>query len=151
MPNRAVRLVLGPQNAPTILAAGTPSVFWALMGVAVLRMAYGLDALLEGSPTMLLAGGVGFSRLYSSLFLAAAVWAFVGTLLTITTGRARQEGTLTLVAALVWNAVHGLGPFTGVWQTLALAWVAGWRLLNIGGSYVPTKPGPQPLLLPRRR
>lgn len=154
MPRRAVRLVLGPQNAPTVLAAGTPSLFAALVGIAVLRVAYGIDALLEGSPTLTVTGGPVFSALYAVAWLIAATWALVGTVLTMATGRTRQEflglllalgGTTTLVLALVWNAVHGAPHgLVGIWQPLALAWLSGWRLLNIAGSYRPL-PGSQPL------
>ena len=149
MPNRTVRFLLGPQNAPTSAAAGVPSLFVALVGIAALRLGYGIDALLEGSPTLLRAGGPLFSQVYSVAWIVAATWTLVGVLITMATGRTRQEfigtwfalgGTTTLVVALIWNALHGApNGFVGVWQPAALGYLSAWRLLNIAGSYRPSK------------
>lgn len=156
MPNATVRALLGPQNAPTILAVGRPSLFTLLIGAAACRVAYGIDSLVEGSPTLTIAGGPTFSLVYSIAWLVAAVWAFAGTLLTVGIGRSRTElvglvltlgGTATLAAAIVWNACHGAEHGTvGIWQPIALGWLAGWRMLQIASTARPL-PGPQPLRL----
>lgn len=158
MPNPTVRALLGAQNAPTILAIGKPSLFSALIGVAACRVAYGVDALVEGSPTLSTTGGHWFSVVYSIAWLLAALWAFVGTLLTVALGRTRHEfvgllltlgGTATLVGALLWNATHGTAHgAVGVWQPVALGWLAAWRMLQIASTARPL-PGPQPLRRPK--
>lgn len=160
MPNRLARTVLGPQNAPTILLTGSPSIFWPLMLQAVLRVMYAVEAIAHGSPQALAAGGAAYSLAYSLGFAFASVWAMVGTVISLGTGRTRQEfvgnvlvlgGYATLVGLVLWNTWHSL-PQQGlvpVWPTVALAVLPAWRLLNMAAAYRPM-PGKQPLRWKRK-